>query len=90
MLFYDGTWECYQGFHLSFALVSWFVWFLLIFMPIPLIYFIVRHGEKPIKICGREVGAIPPGAIECLRQGLRYCIIVIYFLYSLKRIFWHL
>ena len=72
MFFYDGSWECYQGFHLGFATVAWIVFVLFIFLPIPGIYLIVRGGARSIIVCDRVLLKIHQPVIDAISEGLRY------------------
>ena len=68
MFFYDGSWECYQGFHLAFFIVSTIVIIVFVALPIILLAVIVHRGPGEKYCCF----TIEPPVIDTITQGLRY------------------
>eukprot|EP00794_Sanderia_malayensis_P019851 gene19851-21793_t len=66
VFFYDGSWECYQGFHLGFLVVAVLVWFFLLFLPIPIICYVVHKGPDTY----RWVRIHQP-VIDSIAEGLK-------------------
>ena len=72
MFFYDGSWECYQGFHLAFFIVSIVVIICFVALPIILLAIIVHRGAGKKYCCF----TIEQPVIDAITQGLRYTTIV--------------
>ena len=68
MYFYDGSWECFQGFHLAFFIVSISV--ILVFVVVPVIMLVITVHNGAGKIC--YCFDIPVQAIDVIAHGLRY------------------
>jgi len=67
VFFYDGSWECYQGFHLAFFIVSIIVIIFFVVLPIILLAIIVHRGGGEEYCCFK----IEPPVIDAITQGLR-------------------
>ena len=68
VFFYDGSWECYQGFHLAFFIVSIIVIICLVVLPVILLAIIVHRGAGKKYCCF----TIEQPVIDAIAQGLRY------------------
>lgn len=67
VFFYDGSWECYQGFHLGFFIVALFVIILFVALPLILLVVIVHNGAGRRYLCF----TIETPVIDAITQGLR-------------------